>query len=76
MMEKIRNAKEPKESAVRLAVLAVEESPQPNPLDQDMSAVDLAPTSLDLGSQEAEMRSNPRCTRPRQGVCSECSQPL
>lgn len=40
--------KKPVESAVEMAVAAVEDSPRPSPLDQDMSAVDPDPTSLDL----------------------------
>ena len=40
--------REPVESAVEMAIAAVEESPRPSPLDQDMSEVDPDPTSLDL----------------------------
>jgi hypothetical protein len=35
-------------TAVEMAIAALEDSPRPNPLDQDMSAVDPDPTSLDL----------------------------
>jgi hypothetical protein len=31
-----------------MAIAAVEDSPRPSPLDQDMSAIDPHPTSLDL----------------------------
>ena len=40
--------RKPVECAVELAIAAVEDSPRPSPLDQDMSAVDPDPTSLDL----------------------------
>jgi hypothetical protein len=36
------------ESALEMAIAAVEDSPRPSPLDQDMTAVDPDPTSLDL----------------------------
>jgi hypothetical protein len=36
------------ESAVEMAIAAMEDSPRPSPLDQDMSAVDPDPTCLDL----------------------------
>jgi hypothetical protein len=48
MVVEIHNRKKPKKSAAELAVAAVEDSPRPSPLDQDMSAVDPDPTSLDL----------------------------
>jgi hypothetical protein len=40
--------RKPVESAVEMAIAAVEDSPRPSPLDQDMSAVGPYPTSLDL----------------------------
>ena len=40
--------RKPVESAVEMAIAAMEDSPRPSPLDQDMSAVDPSPTSLDL----------------------------
>lgn len=47
-MTRNRQPKEPVESAVEMAIAAVEDSPRPSPLDQDMSAVDPDPTCLDL----------------------------
>ncbi|MGA2607434.1 MAG: hypothetical protein ABSH01_08250 [Terriglobia bacterium] len=40
--------RKPVECAVEMAIAAVEDSPRPSPLDQDMSAIDPHPTSLDL----------------------------
>ena len=40
--------RKPVESAVDLAVAALDGNPSPSPLDQDMSAVGPYPTSLDL----------------------------
>ena len=48
MLMEIHNPKKRWESAVEMAIAAVEDSPLPNPLDQDISAVDPDPTSLDL----------------------------
>jgi len=48
MMVRNPQPRKPVESAVEMAVAAVEDSPRPSPLDQDMSAVDPDPTSLDL----------------------------
>ncbi len=46
MMARNPQPKKPEESAVELAVAALEGSP--NPLDMDMRAIDPDPTSLDL----------------------------
>jgi hypothetical protein len=48
MLMEIHNPKKRWESAVQMAVAALEDSPRPSPLDQDMSALDPDPTSLDL----------------------------
>ena len=48
MMARNRQPRKPAESAVEMAIAAVEDSPRPSPLDQDMSAVDPHPTCLDL----------------------------
>jgi len=48
MMARNRQSRKTLESAVEMAIAAVENSPLPSPLDQDMSAVDPSPTSLDL----------------------------
>jgi hypothetical protein len=47
-MARNRQPRKPVESAVEMAIAAVEDSPRPSPLDQDMSAVNPHPTSLDL----------------------------
>jgi hypothetical protein len=44
----MNTSKKPEECAVGLTIAAVEDSPRPSPLDQDMSAVDPSPISLDL----------------------------
>ena len=41
-------AKKSMRTVVEMAIAAVENSPLPSPLDQDMSAVDPDPTCLDL----------------------------
>ena len=48
MMARNRQSRKTLESAVEMAIAAVENSPLPSPLDQDMSAVDPSPGSLDL----------------------------
>ncbi len=47
-MTRNRQPREPVESAVQMAVAAVEDSPLPSPLDQDMSGIGESPTDLDL----------------------------
>jgi|GEM_PF-1241840 len=47
-MARNKQPRKPVECAVEMAIAAVESSPLPSPLDQDMSAVDPDPTSLDL----------------------------
>jgi hypothetical protein len=46
MMARNPQPKKPEESAVELAVAALDGNP--DPLDMDMSGIDPAPTSLDL----------------------------
>jgi hypothetical protein len=65
--------KEPKESAVDLAVAAVEGNA--NPLDEDMSAVSPDRTSLDL-PDEGHQETCSRCARPAMDRCPECGSPL
>jgi hypothetical protein len=48
MMARNPQPKRPGNSAVDLAIAAVEDSPRPSPLDMDMSGIDPDPTSLDL----------------------------
>ena len=38
----------PAESAVEMAVAAIEDSPLPSPLDQDMTGIGESPSDLDL----------------------------
>jgi len=59
---------------VELAVAAVVEGNQ-NPLDQDMSAVSLERTSLDLPEIEHQEPCS-RCGRPAMHRCIECGSPL
>ncbi len=47
-MARDRQPRKPVESAVAMAVAAVEDSPLPSPLDMDMRDIDPDPTSLDL----------------------------
>jgi hypothetical protein len=66
--------RKPEQSAVDLAVAAVVEG-NPNPLDEDMSAVNPDRTSLDLpGKGHQEMCS--RRSRPAVQRCPECGCPL
>jgi hypothetical protein len=66
--------KRSKACPVELAVAAVVEGNQ-NPLDEDMSAVSLDRTSLDLPEQEDQATCS-RCGRPAVGRCPECGLPL
>jgi hypothetical protein len=71
--------RKPEQSAVDLAIAAIEG--RPNPLDMDMTGIDPDPTSLDLpqegdGYFTGEMCSNPRCTRRTVDACSGCGSPL
>jgi len=66
--------KRSKACPVELAVAAVVEG-NPNPLDEDMSAVNPDRTSLDL--PEVEHRETcSRCGRPAVDTCPECGSPL
>jgi hypothetical protein len=66
--------KRSKACPVELAVAAVEGNA--NPLDdEDMSAVNLDRTSLDL-PQEVHQKLCSRCDRPAGDRCSECGSPL
>lgn len=60
-MAEIHNCKTPRESVVELAIAALDGNP--NPLDQDMSAVNPDRTSLDLPEEEYR------------DVCSRSSRP-
>jgi hypothetical protein len=62
MVKEIYTAKEPKESAVDLAVAAVEGNP--NPLDMDMRDIDPAPMSLDL-TLPGKPKNRPAAAGPR-----------
>jgi len=54
---------------VKLAIAAVEETPQPNPVDMDTRDIDPDPTSLDLdGSEETE-----NCRKPRRRAPGRCA---
>jgi hypothetical protein len=73
MVKRIRNLKTPAISDVDLAIAAIEESPQPNPLDMDVTRIDPDPTSLDLDiTEEAEICSNARCSRLATHECAAC----
>jgi hypothetical protein len=65
--------KKPKESAVDLAIAALDGNP--NPLDMDMSEVDPDPTSLDLPYEEHGETCS-LCSRPAVDRCPECGSPL
>jgi len=73
MVKRIRNLKTPKISDVDLAIAALDGNP--NPLDQDMSEVDPAPTSLDLPYDDSQEACS-RCDRPAVDACPACGSPL
>jgi hypothetical protein len=63
------------QSAVDLAIGILDGNP--NPLDEDLSAVNPDPTNLDLPEEECRpMCSNPRCSHPGVDDCIICGQPL
>jgi hypothetical protein len=62
-----------KESAVDLAIAALDGNP--NPLDADMSEVDPDPTGLDLPYEEHRETCS-RCDRPAVDQCPQCGSPL
>ena len=72
----LRNPQRKKRTAcpVKLAVAAVVEGSR-NPLDEDMSAVSLDRTSLDLPEQE-DQATCCRCAQPAVERCPECGSPL
>jgi hypothetical protein len=47
-MARNRQPRKPVESAVEMAVAAVEDNPLPSPLDQDMAGIGEPPSDLDL----------------------------
>ena len=65
--------KEPKESALVLAIAAVEG--QPNAMDMDMAGIDPSPGALDLPEQE-QLGVCSRCGRRAVGRCPECGSPV
>jgi hypothetical protein len=65
--------KAPKKSAVALAVASLDGTP--NPLDQDMSAVSLDRTSLDLPEGKYQEVCS-RCGSPAVERRPECGSPL
>ena len=74
MVVAVHKSKRLKKSAVDLAIAAVEGNP--NPLDVEMD-IDPDPTTLGLPEEEyQEACSNPRCSRPAVGTCSECGSLL
>ena len=76
MIARKAQRKIPITSAVKMAIAAVEDDP--NPLDMDLRGLDPAPTSLDLPEQKAYGGAcpNSRCARPPVEACAECGQPL
>jgi hypothetical protein len=71
MMEKNRKSKNQVESAVRMAVRAVEDDR--SPLDIPVAGVDPSPGALDLPEMEQPCS---RCGRPAEDTCPECGSPL
>jgi len=63
----------PNESAVRMAVLAVQGSP--GVMDMPMTGFDPSPGALDLPDKEHRQVCS-RCGRPAVGRCPECGSPL
>ena len=69
-MVRNRKPRSPAESALEMAVAAVEDSPLPNPLDLDMASIGESPSDLDLtlpgkpGNQHAA-ETCPACGRPQ-----------
>jgi len=60
----------PAESALEMAVAAVEDSPRPSPLDQDMTGIGESPSDLDLtlpGKPDNRHAAEtcPACGRPK-----------
>src|ERR1035441_6926318 len=75
MVLKMHNCKKRKTNAVDLAVAALDGNP--NPLDADMTAVDLHPGSLDLPQETYRaVSSKPRCCCRVVNVCVECGSSL
>jgi hypothetical protein len=48
MMARDRQSGKPTESAAEMAIAAIEDSPLPNPLDQDMAGIGEWPSDSDL----------------------------
>jgi hypothetical protein len=75
MIIRNRPRKKPKYFQVEMAVRAVEANYSAS--EPAMGGFDPSPIALDLDyREEAETCPNPRRTRPAQGMCSECGQPL
>jgi hypothetical protein len=70
-MGKNRSPKNPVESAVRMAVRAVEDNRRS--IDLPVTGVDPAPGALDLPETEQPCS---RCGRPAVDRCPECGSPL
>ena len=74
-MARNEQPREPVESAVEMAVAAVEDSPRPSPLDTDMD-IDTDPTTLGLDDcDEPQACSNRLYPRPAEGECVICGCP-
>jgi rubrerythrin len=71
MMRKNRSLKNAAESAVRMAIRAVEDSGRS--VELQVRGVDPAPGALDLPETE---QTCSRCGRPAVGWCPECGCPL
>jgi hypothetical protein len=52
MLMEIHNPRKRSESAVEMAIAAVEDSPLPSPLDQDMRSIGESPCDLDLPAEQ------------------------
>ncbi|MGD0696531.1 MAG: hypothetical protein ABSB82_17055 [Terriglobia bacterium] len=76
MMARYLQPEEPKQSALEMALAAIEG--RPNPLDDaEMAKVSTEPGSLDLPETEHQgMCSNRRRTRSDVDECIVCGQPL
>jgi hypothetical protein len=71
MMARNRQPRSPAESALEMAIAAVEDSPLPSPLDQDMAGIGELPSDLDLtlpGKPDNRHAAEtcPACGRPKE----------
>ena len=75
MAVKKSQRREPRESSIKMALAALE--PSPNPLDMPVERFDPSPTALGLDDgDESETWSNPRCSGSGVEACIVCGESL